>query len=225
MRSWYIRFWSAPVVSFFPSSNARYAAATNQSNKQTNEQTTDRPTNQVVLESDEKAWCTLTAQADNKVLGKSLGKELAVVKKALLKLDSAALWPLLEVRPRYVTYIYIYTSIIWDTPFPGVCVRDCVCVGVCMFVFMCPCRDSYACFAEVLRRWCVCTQLEHVRIVPIFFFLFSFENDCFVFLREKVYSYFYPSIWFIYIEGEVPVKRRKRKSNMCTPSDWDQHTS
>lgn len=52
---------------------------------------------QVVLEADEKAWCTLTAEANNKVLGKRLGKELAVVKKALAKLDTDALWPLLEV--------------------------------------------------------------------------------------------------------------------------------
>ena len=52
----------------------------------------------VVLEADEKSWCTLTAEANNKVLGKRLGKALAGVKKALAKLDTAALWPLLEVR-------------------------------------------------------------------------------------------------------------------------------
>lgn len=51
----------------------------------------------MVLEADEKAWCTLTAEANNKVLGKRLGKELAGVKKALAKLDADALWPLLEV--------------------------------------------------------------------------------------------------------------------------------
>lgn len=50
-----------------------------------------------MLEADEKAWCTLTAEANNKVLGKRLGKELAGVKKALAKLDTDALWPLLEV--------------------------------------------------------------------------------------------------------------------------------
>lgn len=53
---------------------------------------------QVVLEADEKSWCTLTAEANNKVLGKRLGKAVAGVKKALAKLDTAALWPLLEVR-------------------------------------------------------------------------------------------------------------------------------
>lgn len=52
----------------------------------------------MVLEADEKSWCTLTAEANNKVLGKRLGKALAGVKKALAKLDTAALWPLLEVR-------------------------------------------------------------------------------------------------------------------------------
>ena len=52
---------------------------------------------QVVLEEDEKAWCTLTAEANNKVLGKRLGKQLAGVKKALAKLDAALLWPVLEV--------------------------------------------------------------------------------------------------------------------------------
>lgn len=51
----------------------------------------------MVLEADEKAWCTLTAESNNKVLGKRLGKELAAVKKALAKLDTDALWPLLEV--------------------------------------------------------------------------------------------------------------------------------
>lgn len=50
------------------------------------------------MEADEKSWCTLTAEANNKVLGKRLGKALAGVKKALAKLDTAALWPLLEVR-------------------------------------------------------------------------------------------------------------------------------
>lgn len=50
------------------------------------------------MEADEKSWCTLTAEANNKVLGKRLGKALAGVKKALGKLDTAALWPLLEVR-------------------------------------------------------------------------------------------------------------------------------
>lgn len=49
------------------------------------------------MEEDEKAWCTLTAEANNKVLGKRLGKQLAGVKKALAKLDAAALWPVLEV--------------------------------------------------------------------------------------------------------------------------------
>lgn len=52
---------------------------------------------QVVLESDEKSWCTLKAEANNKVLGKRLGKAVAGVKKALVKLDTASLWPLLEV--------------------------------------------------------------------------------------------------------------------------------
>ncbi|CAM9142618.1 unnamed protein product [Choristocarpus tenellus] len=51
---------------------------------------------EMVLESDEGAWCTLTAEANNKVLGKRLGKKLAGVKKELATLDSAALWPLLE---------------------------------------------------------------------------------------------------------------------------------
>ncbi|CBJ31410.1 Isoleucyl-tRNA Synthetase [Ectocarpus siliculosus] len=51
---------------------------------------------EVVLEADEKSWCTLTAEANNKVLGKRLGKALDGVKKALVKLDTAALWPLLE---------------------------------------------------------------------------------------------------------------------------------
>lgn len=51
----------------------------------------------MVVEEDEKAWCTLTAEANNKVLGKRLGKQLAGVKKALAKLDAAALWPVLEV--------------------------------------------------------------------------------------------------------------------------------
>eukprot|EP00903_Cladosiphon_okamuranus_P006585 g6433.t1 len=51
---------------------------------------------EVVLEADEKSWCTLTAEANNKVLGKRLGKAVAGVKKALAKLDTAALWPLLE---------------------------------------------------------------------------------------------------------------------------------
>ena len=52
---------------------------------------------QVGGEGDEKAWCTLTAEANNKVLGKRLGKQLAGVKKALAKLDADALWPVLEV--------------------------------------------------------------------------------------------------------------------------------
>lgn len=50
------------------------------------------------LEGDEKAWCTLSAEANNKVLGKRLGKDLAGVKKELAKLDTNALWPLLEVK-------------------------------------------------------------------------------------------------------------------------------
>lgn len=52
---------------------------------------------QVKLEADEKAWCTLTAEANNKVLGKRLGKKLGGVKKELAKLGTDALWPLLEV--------------------------------------------------------------------------------------------------------------------------------
>ncbi|CAN0016591.1 unnamed protein product, partial [Hapterophycus canaliculatus] len=52
---------------------------------------------EVVLEADEKSWCTLTAEANNRVLGKRLGKALSGVKKALAKLDTDALWPLLEV--------------------------------------------------------------------------------------------------------------------------------
>ena len=52
----------------------------------------------MVLEADEKTWCTLSAEANNKLLGKRLGKELAVVKRHLSKLDTNALWPLLEVR-------------------------------------------------------------------------------------------------------------------------------
>ncbi|CAM9890026.1 unnamed protein product [Pylaiella littoralis] len=51
---------------------------------------------EVVLEADEKSWCTLKAEANNKVLGKRLGKALAGVKKALAELDTATLWPLLE---------------------------------------------------------------------------------------------------------------------------------
>ncbi|CAM9647794.1 unnamed protein product, partial [Discosporangium mesarthrocarpum] len=50
----------------------------------------------VSLESDEGAWCTLSAETNNKVLGKRLGKKLAGVKKDLAKLDTSALWPLLE---------------------------------------------------------------------------------------------------------------------------------
>lgn len=49
------------------------------------------------LEADEKAWCTLTAEANNKVLGKRLGSKIGGVKKELAKLGTDALWPLLEV--------------------------------------------------------------------------------------------------------------------------------
>lgn len=38
------------------------------------------------------------AEANNKVLGKRLGKKIGDVKKELAKLDTDALWPLLEVR-------------------------------------------------------------------------------------------------------------------------------
>lgn len=53
---------------------------------------------QLTLEADEKAWCTLTAEANNKVLGKRLGKKLGDLKKELAVLDAASLWPYLEVR-------------------------------------------------------------------------------------------------------------------------------
>lgn len=56
----------------------------------------------MVLEADEKSWCTLKAEANNKVLGKRLGKALAGVKKALAKLDTTTLWPLLEVKTSVV---------------------------------------------------------------------------------------------------------------------------
>lgn len=49
------------------------------------------------MEEDEQALCTLTAEANNKVLGGRLGKQLMVVKKALAKLDGSLLWPVLEV--------------------------------------------------------------------------------------------------------------------------------
>lgn len=53
---------------------------------------------QVMLEADEKAWCTLSAEANNKVLGRRLGTKVAAVKKELATLGADTLWPLLEVR-------------------------------------------------------------------------------------------------------------------------------
>lgn len=53
---------------------------------------------QVILEADEKSWCTLTAEANNKVLGRRLGQKVSSVKKELSTLDADVLWPLLEVR-------------------------------------------------------------------------------------------------------------------------------
>lgn len=51
----------------------------------------------MILEADEEAWCTLTAEANNRVLGRRLGNKIGDVKKELAKLDTHALWPLLEV--------------------------------------------------------------------------------------------------------------------------------